>query len=172
MLEQAVDFEISARWQDDLEAVLVSVVVEGGHVGHRIPGGEFFRFLTLQITMTDDVGPIIPRRGTDAITKGREQLQLKNGTDVKLVHALPLIERMQRSIAAQVDTRLWPGEQRHFEYLIPVDRQLIDGELLISAEIWYHVMEEAKAREVGRSLDNVKRRVRGKESLLRLSELR
>ena len=167
MLEQAVDLTLSARWQVETESVLVSVVVEGGHVGHRIPGGEFFRFLTLQTKITDNVGPIKPRRPSDGVTP---PIELSQGDSrVQVLRSLPQIERMQRSVVSQVDTRLWPGEERRFDYLVPIDRDSIDGPLRINAEIWYHVMQDVKAHEVGRTVDNVKRKVRQAEFVLQLS---
>ncbi len=88
----------------------------------------------------------------------------------------PHEERLERILDTKagfevVDTRLWPGERRRFVYLMPTDRSALSRALLARAEVWYHVMNEEKARLVNRPLDDVRWKVTEHEDRLPVNEL-
>lgn len=176
MLEQAVSLELSAAWREDVPAVEISIVVEGGHVGHRIPGGEHFRFLTLRTTLKDARGRLI-----SATRQAPAARNVEASLGEKVVYTWPRVETMRRELgpfeheidikAEPIpDTRLWPGERRHFKYLAPLDPESLDGPLLVRTELWYHLMDETKARKVGHSLDEVTWLIQHKEKSLRWND--
>ena len=194
MLEQAVWLELAAQWRDDFRNVHISVVVEGGHVGHRIPGGEHFRYLTLKTTLIDATGRPVTASETSSSQADRLMKRLPASQRQKVVRHWPQVETMRRHLPFPVfssnfstftwphvetkrrrfdkslsertsDNRLWPGEQRRFDYLVPIDATP-SGPLKVRTELWYHLMDDGKARVVGHELDEVRWLVQHKEMSL------
>lgn len=166
MLSSAVDLKVEATWQPRQQAVLIEAHALGGHVGHRIPGGEIFRFLTLQTSLVD-------ANGQQVTPKSAGSRRPPNGTT--LVRHFPQVEELRRQMLRgpnstveneRTDTRLWPGEIRTYRYSIPLDPEQVAEPLTARVELWYHLMPEWKARVLNHPLDSMKWMVKSTETKL------
>ena len=139
MLNEALELEVTARWQENLQMVLVTVDVSAGHVGHRIPGGEhLFRWLSIETVLEDGAGAAIVPPSRDVAVSDRA-----DGN--RTVTSWPQVEYIRFK---PTDTRLRPGEQRKFSYLVAADPQRLSG-ALARTEIWYHLLPDKDAKEFG-----------------------
>jgi len=139
MLNEALELEVTARWQENLQMVLVTVDVSAGHVGHRIPGGEhLFRWLSIETVLEDGAGAAIDPPSRDVAVSDRA-----DGN--RTVTSWPQVEYIRFK---PTDTRLRPGEQRKFSYLVAADPQRLSG-ALARTEIWYHLLPDKDAKEFG-----------------------
>jgi len=171
MLRSAVDLDIRAEWKESLRQVFIEVDISAGHVGHRVPGGEHFRFLTVHTSVNDG-------DGKEVIAPSNEST---NHDD--LVSKWPQIEMLRREMGPaeqgsdnpedqpNPDTRLWPNEIRTYRYRMAIDPTTLLAPLKIRAELWYHLMHQSKAESFGHSLDEVKRMVLSKEASLRFEDV-
>ena len=152
MLRRAVGLELHLEWLDelldDLPVLRVHVKVSARRVGHRVPGGEYFRFLTLHTTVLDASGsPVNPLSVLGAARH--------SDPEQHVVTEWPQIETLRRHIGSfertqsgtpLTDTRLWPDETRGYTYLVPMPAAAQHLPLTARTEIWYHVLDEAETR--------------------------
>lgn len=154
MLRSAVDLEVRATWPADSKPPVVEVDVIGGYVGHRIPGGEHFRFLTARTTITDADGKTIGKPKVESMR--RVMGPAEQGSH-------------DRNDKPSPDTRLRPGEIRRFRYPLAMHNEL-KFPLKIRAEVWYHLMDDSKAETLNHSLDDIKKMILSQETTLDLNE--
>ena len=158
MLNQALKLDLAATWQDQPPGINLSVSVSAEGVGHRVPGGEHFRFLTLYTNLRNANAPpsVNPLSEPESV---EPQSPVKSNT-VTRVTAWPRIEIMRRHLglrergadpsgSVSLDTRLMPGERRTFRYFVPVDALPSGSPLTVSAELRYHKMGDPDARRFG-----------------------
>ncbi len=169
MLKRAVDIAAGAEWESEKDSILVSAEAITGHVGHRVPGGEHFRYLTLRTSVLDATGKAVVPASSDSKSDQDE---------IKQADQWPQIESLRRVMGQfeqgssdpndrpMPDTRLWPGEVRTYRYRMAIDPEKIKGPLRVRVELWYHLMDEEKAQSFNHSLDEIKWMVRSKEVLL------
>ena len=175
MLQRAVGLELSTDWLEHLSVVRVSVGISARRVGHRVPGGEYFRFLTLHTVLTDASGA-----GVTAAPGTPPDLD-NSGIEGRLLSSWPQTETVRRLIGAVEqewpvpsaeplpDTRLWPGETRRFTYLMAIDPAQAKPPFRARAEVWYHLMDEHEAHEFHFTPEEVTWLVRSEETQFVLS---
>ena len=162
MLTQAADVGIETRWRDDVRMLELTVTVSAGHVGHRVPGGEHFRFLSFETSVTDSNGKaILLDLSNRATGKSDGAIVVR-----RLPHIVPMRRRLgdyESEVDLQAepipDQRLKPGEDRRHKFLIPVDRRYANQTLVATAHLRYHLMGEEKARMFHHTDDDVIRTV-------------
>jgi len=172
MLRTAVDLGLRAEWKEALNQALIEVDIIAGHVGHRVPGGEHFRFLTVHTTVMDADRKIVT------------PLDDSSAEDAELVTKWPQVETLRREMGPaeqgsdnpddlpHPDTRLRPDETRTYRYRIAVDAANASSPLKVRTELWYHLMHPSKAESFGHSLDEIKRLVLSEETTLESPENR
>jgi hypothetical protein len=164
MLNQALELDLAASWQDQPAGLNLSVSVSAEGVGHRVPGGEHFRFLTLYTNLRNANDP--PSVNPLSEPEPDESPSAVKSNTVTRVTAWPRIEIMRRhlglrergldpSAGERLDTRLRPGERRTFRYFVPVDALPSGSMLTVSAELRYHKMGDPDARRFGFALSEV-----------------
>ena len=175
MLQRAIGLDLSADWVQDQNAVRVSVGISARRVGHRVPGGEYFRFLTLHTVLTDDSGSKVtagpgtcPKPDTSAIEERWVSHWPQTETVRRLIGAVEQ-EWNVPSAKPLPDTRLWPGEARRFTYLMAIDPAQAKPPFRARAEVWYHLMDDNEAREFHFQPEEVTWLVRSDETELVLS---
>jgi hypothetical protein len=161
MLQQAVDMELAAAWSEQPGLLQITVDLTASEVGHRVPGGEHFRFLELETTLLDADGKTVVLPVPDP----PRSLDNHNDTldsDPRRLERLPHIERMQRNLndkgrghRALPDDRLRPEETRTFKYLVQVPQSIPIKSLTVHALVRYHLMSDDKARLFGHDFDDV-----------------
>ena len=155
MLQQALDLELRADWQPDPTGLLVTVSVTADHVGHRVPGGEHFRYLTLSTDVADRGGslPELVEATEPTAAPGPRPKVLR-------LTGLPQTETMRRDLgllergldpteAPQADTRLRPGEKRTYRYFVPIVVNDASSSFRVTAELKYHKMNDRDAERFG-----------------------
>ncbi|MFP6768470.1 MAG: multiheme c-type cytochrome [Planctomycetaceae bacterium] len=156
VLKTALELELGAVWQPESRQLEIVVTLSTQNVGHRVPGGELFRFLTLSTQVTDARGrPLLPR----APVGSSEELAVPEASS-----RWPKRETMRRRIGEYEhgmkskappapDTRLFPDSRRRFVYHF----QIADPDLVVPvrvrSELWYHLLAREKAREIGHTSD-------------------
>ncbi|MBQ17719.1 MAG: hypothetical protein CMJ65_11395 [Planctomycetaceae bacterium] len=176
MLKQSLDLDLDARWQDQPGGINVSISVIAQGVGHRLPGGEHFRFLSLHTNLRNADDP--PRQYTLAEPTAEQLPPPAAAGQVQEVTDWPRIQIMRRNPGprergrspgadAVPDTRLFPGERRTFRYFVPANTVDADSPLVISAELWYHKMGDLDARRFGFETPEVIHTVLRKEQAVR-----
>ncbi len=181
MLRNALDLELSVQWHEDLKLVQVSVGINVSGVGHQVPGGEhFYRVLTLHTTLADaqgtpiDAKPIAPERNFND-QRSTSLAQNPESHSTKLVKTWPQIETFRQRMGPfergvdllakpTQNTRLQPGEERRFDYLVPVDLTRTNAPIKARAELWYHILAEEEAIEFEFTVDEVMRLVLSEET--------
>ena len=176
MLNQALELDLAATWQDQPAGINLSVSVSAEGVGHRVPGGEHFRFLTLYTNLRNaDDPPLVSPLSEPEPEQPRSPNESKTVTRVT---RWPRIEIMRRelglrergldpSAGVRPDTRLLPGERRTFRYFVPVDALPPGSPLAVSAELRYHKMGDHDARRFGFEPPEVIHTIVRKEQTLR-----
>ncbi len=164
MLNRALKLELAARWVRGRAEVSVSVTA--GHVGHKVPGGEFFRSVTLHTWLTDAGGRLLQEASIDPsrqVGKAAADEPVVSGTAESDWPRIEIFSRRQTlghdsaSLAQPLgDTRLRPGETRQFRYALRPGRDGVRFPLQVHAELWYHVMHETEAEKFHFSPDAVK----------------
>jgi len=166
MLNRALKLELDASWkpgqgQGQVE-VLVSVAAR--RVGHKVPGGEFFRSVTLHTWLTDVSGEMLQEV---SIKPSRQAKKVASDVSGGAGSNWPRIEIFSRRRGIfdhdmkaleqpLADSRLRPGETRQFRYTLrPVDDPA-RFPLQVHAELWYHVMHATEAERFHFSVDAVK----------------
>ena len=163
MLTQAAEVGIETRWRDDVGMLEIIVTVSGGYVGHRVPGGEHFRFLSFETSVTDSSGNAI-------LLAHSNQAGVENSDGTIIVRKLPHSVSMRRGLGdyeSEVDLeaepipdrRLYPGEDRRHKLLVPVDRRYDKQTLVATVHLRYHLMSDEKASMFHHSDDDVIRTV-------------
>jgi hypothetical protein len=156
MLQQAVDMELAASWGEKPGLLQITVDLTASEVGHRVPGGEHFRFLELETTVTDAEGNTVavePPEGSDR--EGPRQLG-----------QLPHVERLQRHLhnkrgmRVQTDDRLRPEQTTTYKYFVQIPQGNDAEALTVHAEVRYHLMSADKARLFGHGLEDVRTVIR------------
>ncbi|MDP7276111.1 MAG: multiheme c-type cytochrome [Planctomycetaceae bacterium] len=165
MLNRALKLELAARW--DRDQAVVSVSVTARDVGHKVPGGEFFRSLTLHTWLTDAGGQLLqeatsePARPTEKPPPDTPILSRPAGSEWPRIETF---SRRSNSFAHDstslenplTDSRLRPDETRQFQYTLRPGAAPVRFPLQIHAELWYHVMHETEAEQFHFSPDAVK----------------
>jgi hypothetical protein len=161
MLQQAVDMELAATWSEQPGLLQITVDLTASEVGHRVPGGEHFRFLELETTVLDADGKtvVLPIPGPPrSLDNHNDNLD----SDPRRLERLPHIERMQRNLndkgrghRALPDDRLRPEETKTFRYLVQVPQSIPTESLTVHALVRYHLMSDDKARLFGHDFDDV-----------------
>ena len=157
MLQQAVDLDLAASWGEKPGLLQVTVDLTASEVGHRVPGGEHFRFLELETTVTDAEGNTVvvePPEGRDR--EGPRQLG-----------QLPHVERLQRHLHDKgrghgmlPDDRLRPEQTTTYKYFVQIPQGNDAEALTVHAEVRYHLMSADKARLFGHGLEDVRTVIR------------
>ena len=159
MLNRALKLELASSW--DRGRVAVSVSVTARRVGHKVPGGEFFRSVTLHTWLTDAGGRVLQESSTESPAADAAVVGGDSGSN------WPRIEIFSRrrgafdddpeSLAQPLaDSRLRPGETREFRYTLRPAADPARFPLQVHAELWYHVMHETEAEQFHFSPDAVK----------------
>ena len=165
MRKRAVDLELASRWRPDLRMVEITVAITAQNIGHRLPGGEHHRYLTLRTTLVDaDGSPVEPAEAAPPPAGSEPATLVKQWPQIESMRRrMGPYERGDPSAEPIADTRLWPEERRQFRYLVPIDpaRQ---GSLTARAEVWYHLMSDSKAELFNHKLEDVQWLVHEKES--------
>jgi hypothetical protein len=167
MLQSAVELDLTTRWREELGMVEVEATLAAVGAGHRIPGGEEFRFLTLRTSIVDAQGNVLSPEAKELVMTDPANIELaRQSPQVPTVaEKWPIVESMRRLMGdfergipnarPLKDTRLWPGEEREFRYLIPVRSPTPESGARVRAEVWYHVMDDIKARKMHHSEEDV-----------------
>ena len=167
MLNRALKLELAADWEQEQEQVAVSVSVTARRVGHKVPGGEFFRSVTLHTWVTNSRGEVL--RDT-SVESSSEPAAGPGGAAIDPETpggAWPRVEIFSRRRGAfdngpqalelsPTDSRLRPGETREFRYELRPAADPSGFPLQVHAELWYHVMHETEAEEFHFSPEAVK----------------
>jgi len=170
MVKQAVGMELQARWIEPGRVAEVTVGLRAGRVGHRVPGGEELRFLTVRTEVTGSDGQRVGTRGDDHA----QQADTETGSEEEDLPEWPIVETLRRymgdrehgrdpSAAPAPDTRLRPGETRRYSYRITFEPGTVAGALTVRSRLWYHLMHDGKARLFRHRLEDVQRVVRESE---------
>ena len=152
MLRQAVELELEATRDDAGRTLSIEVGLTAGRVGHRVPGGEHFRFLTLTTSLTDAEGRAVSVEGVagdgwrQVETLRRPMKQYERGLDPA---SMP-----------SPDSRLGPGETRRWPYRLRLTAERLAWPLTVEAELEYHVLTDLEAERFGFTAADVTRRVR------------
>jgi len=177
MVKQAVGMELEARWIEPGRVAEVTVSLRAGRVGHRVPGGEELRFLTVRTEVTGADGQRVGTRGDDHARQadgeadGEEDAEDAEEEDLP---EWPIVETLRRHMgdrehgrdpqaAPAPDTRLRPGETRRYSYRIIFEPGTLDGPLTVRSRLWYHLMHDGKAQLFRHRLEDVQRVVRESE---------
>jgi hypothetical protein len=161
MLRQAVGMELDAEWIEPGRVAEVSVRLRAGRVGHRVPGGEELRFLTVRTEVLDADGRPV---GTRVLVDARDE-------DLP---EWPIVETLRRHMGDREhgrdpqappapDTRLRPGETRRYSYRVSFEPGSTAESLTVRSRLWYHLMHDGKAKLFGHPLEDVQRVVRESE---------
>ena len=167
MLNRALKLELAASW--DRGRVEVVVSVSARRVGHKVPGGEFFRSVTLHTWLTDANGGMLQQA---SIEPSRQVEAVLGEGDASVVSRAvgsnwPRIEIFSRRRGAfdhdleapeqlLTDSRLRPGETRQFRYTLRPAADPARFPLQVHAKLWYHVMHSTEAEQFHFSSDAVK----------------
>ena len=164
MVRQAVEMDVAGRWIDPGRVAELVVTLRTGAVGHRVPGGEELRFLTVKTEFVDQKGKPVGRVKTDEPSE--------------VSTAWPQIETLRRFMGEREhgrdyrappaeDTRLRPGETRTYTYHVRLEKVPSSGDTLkVRSQLWYHLMHDGKAKLFGHAPDDVQRVVREVEHTL------
>ena len=158
MLNQALELDLSATWQNRPPGINVRVSVSAEGVGHRMPGGEHFRFLTLYTDLREADTPPIIHPLSEPMSEHAEPPVQPN--TVRRIVEWPRVEIMRRELGLRErglapgaplssDTRLLPGERRTFRYFVPAEDLPRSSSHRVSAELRYHKMGDLDARRFG-----------------------
>ncbi len=169
MIRQAVGMELDAEWIEPGRELQVTVSLRTGRVGHRVPGGEELRFLTVRTEVLDDQGrqvgarePVGPAEADEVVVTDRESA------------AWPIVETLRRHMGDREhgrnlqappapDTRLKPGETRRYTYRVTLEPRTPVQPVTVRSRLWYHLMHDGKAELFGHQLKDVQRVVRENE---------
>ena len=173
MVKQAVGMELEARWIEPGRVAEVTVELRAGRVGHRVPGGEELRFLTVRTEVTGVNGQPIGTRVDDDAQQADTAADGEANAKEDLPE-WPIVETLRRymgdrehgrdpSAAPAPDTRLRPGETRRYSYRITFEPGTVAGALTVRSRLWYHLMHDGKARLFDHRLEDVQRVVRESE---------
>ncbi len=158
MVRQAVGLDLDARWIQPGREAEVTVTLRTGRVGHRVPGGEELRFLTVRTEVLDAGGRVVGR-------------PISSDNDREPLEGWPVVETLRRFMGDREhgrdlqappapDTRLKSGEIRPYSYRVHFDPEFARGSLTIRTRLWYHLMHDGKAELFGHPLQDVQRVVR------------
>ncbi len=161
MVRQAVGMELDAGWIEPGRVAEVTISLRTGRVGHRVPGGEELRFLTVRTEVLDADGRPV---GTAAVVDAGDEGLLE----------WPIVETLRRYMGDREygrdlqappapDTRLRPGEIRRYSYRVRFEPGAGSKPLTVRSRLWYHLMHDGKAELFGHSLEDVQRVVRESE---------
>lgn len=156
MVRGALQLELTPVWREDSRLVEIIVALSSDSVGHRVPGGEHhFRFLTLKTTVADAQGARVTPApaGEVPTTPPAGSVVLKHWPRVESMRFKMGIHEQGHAPQdpGNADTRLRPGERREFRYVMPIDPAAWNGPLHVSAEVWYHVLDDEEASHFGLS---------------------
>ena len=164
MVRRAVGLDVEASWSQPGRVADVVIELTARRVGHRVPGGEELRFLTLRTRLADAGGRVVGRTVEAADGVDRDGLQ---STIDGWLQVETLRRRMGRRehgrdyhAAAAADNRLRPGERRRFRYRIELDPPRPDRPVTLQVELWYHLMHDGKARLFEHAAHDVQRPIR------------
>ena len=141
MVRQAVGMELEARWIEPGRVAEVTVRLRAGRVGHRVPGGEELRFLTVRTEVRGADGQPIGTRGDDHAQQADGEADGEADAQEDLSQ-WPIVETLRRHMgdrehgrdpqaAPAPDTRLRPGETRRYSYRITFEPGTVSGALKI-----------------------------------------
>lgn len=156
MLNRALKLELAADWDRGRKQVEVSVNVSARRVGHKVPGGEHFRSVTLHTWWTDADGRLLQGPSSepteDSVDAGEDwpRIELFSRRQGAFDHDTAALEQ------PLADTRLRPGETREFRYTLRLDPDLVRFPLQVHTELWYHVMHKIEAEQFHFSPEEVK----------------
>ncbi|MFP6702202.1 MAG: multiheme c-type cytochrome [Planctomycetaceae bacterium] len=168
MVRQAVEMDLEARWIEPGRVAEVTVSLRAGRVGHRVPGGEELRFLTVRTEVTQADGqPVGTRLAADDAA-----VRVEAGEEGDLAE-WPIVETLRRQMGDREhgrnlqappapDTRLRPRETRRYTYRIAFHSPATTS-LTIRSSLWYHLMHDGKAKLFGHLAQDVQRVVRESE---------
>jgi len=150
LLKSAVDLRLDLHWDPQEKLVEIDVTVEGGYVGHRIPGGEWFRFVSVVTTLEDANGRVLTASPNEVL---QQRLAASGKT---YVMQWPRREKMRRSAGdfemgkmdadPRPDTRLFPEESRVYRYATTIDPGRAGQPVRARAVLLYHLMGASKAK--------------------------
>jgi len=168
MVKQAVGMDLVAEWIEPGREAEVTVTLRAGRVGHRVPGGEELRFLTVRTEVLTADGQEV---GTPEPVPGGGETDERERDELS---GWPVIETLRRYMGDREhgrdpqappapDTRLRPGETRRYSYRVHFESGSASKPLTVRARLWYHLMHDGKAKLFGHPFDDVQRVVREQE---------
>ncbi len=158
MVRQAVKMELEANWIEPGKVAEVRVTLKAGRVGHRVPGGEELRFLTLRTQLVGGDG--LPVGTPEAVEEGAAELDGWPVVETLRRHMGDLEHGRDPTAAPAPDTRLKPMETRTYVYRVTIPSNVAgadDGPLKVRSRLWYHLMHDGKAKLFGHATKDVQR---------------
>ena len=176
MLKQSVDMSLDVKLLGNGEFE-IQVILNASGAGHRIPGGEFFRYFTLRTWLADADGKTIVKTN-----RHKDVAESNEGAKGRtLVVKWPKIESIRRVVRnrvdamrlgqdLEVDTRLYPGENRIYRYRVQLGKQHDVNAIHVQSELHYHILDEHEAATFNVPLDETHRAVHARSKSLVASD--